>query len=299
MNGVFSVQRLLNNPWEFSIDLDRTGSDRLEKWRWIPYQVGSAAENMAIDEAIMIQHRLGHVPPTIRFYGWTPAACSIGYFQKIERELDLVAIKEQGLSFVRRLTGGRTVFHDQELTYSLVVSEEHPLYSTSVTQSYLQISKGLLAGFAELALDATVAPARRTRKKAESSACFDTASDYEIQLFGKKVVGSAQVRQQGVLLQHGSILLDVDADRFFQLLRFPSEAARNRMKRIFTRQAGAINQFTKEKKSLEDVIKAFYRGFMKGMNITLEKGELTSAEKELAQQLAKEKYTSDDWNFMR
>lgn len=272
---------------------------RLEKWRWIPYQVCSAAENMAIDEAMMIQHRLGKVPPTIRFYGWEPAACSIGYFQKIERELDLEAIKEQGLSYVRRLTGGRTVFHDQELTYSLVVSEKYPLYSTSITQSYLQISKGLLAGFTELGLDATLAPVVRRRGKPQSSACFDTASDYEIQIFGKKVVGSAQVRQQGVLLQHGSILLDYDADRFFQLLRFPSEAARNRMKRVFSRQAGAINHFTMKRKSVAEVVRAFYQGFMKGMNISLVKGELTPEEKELAQQLQKEKYESDDWNFMR
>ena len=271
----------------------------MEKWRWIPYQVGSAAENMAIDEAMMIQHRLGKVPPTIRFYGWKPAACSIGYFQKIERELDIEAIKKQGLAYVRRLTGGRTVFHDQELTYSLVVSEKHPLYSTSITQSYLRISKGLLAGFAELNLNATLEPLIRKREKAESSACFDTASDYEIKLFGKKVVGSAQVRHHGVLLQHGSILLDYDADRFFQLLRFPSEAARSRMKRLFTRQAGAINQFTTMKLSLAEVIKAFYRGFMKGMNISLEEGELTPQEKELAQQLKEEKYSSDDWNFMR
>lgn len=275
-----------------------TGSDVLEKWRWIPYQVGSAAENMAIDEAIMINHQQGKVPPTIRFYGWEPAACSIGYFQKIERELNIDEIKNQGLSFVRRITGGRTVFHDQELTYSLIVSEQHPFYSLSIAKSYLQISQGLLAGFAELGLDAELAPPRRGRRTTESSACFDAASDYEIKLLGKKVVGSAQIRQRGVLLQHGSILIDFDPDRFFQLLQFPSEMVRKRMKRLFVRQAGAMNQLTTPKRNLSEVIDAFYEGFRKGMEISLIKGELIPQELELAEQLT-EKYKSDEWNFQR
>ena len=71
------------------------------------------------------------------------------------------------------------------------------------------------------------------------------------------------------------------------------------MKRVFSRQAGAINHFTMKRKSVAEVVRAFYQGFMKGMNISLVKGELTPEEKELAQQLQKEKYESDDWNFMR
>lgn len=271
----------------------------MKEWRWIPYQVGSAAENMAIDEAILIHHQQGKVPPTIRFYGWEPAACSIGYFQKIRKELDIEEITNQGFSYVRRITGGRTVFHDQELTYSLIVSEQHPLYSLSVTKSYLQISRGLLAGFAELGMEAAIAQPLRNRGRIESSACFDTASDYEIEILGKKVVGSAQTRQRGVLLQHGSILVDIDPDRFFRLLHFPTEAVRNRMKRLFVRKAGAINQLATTKKSLSEVIEAFYQGFQKGMEISLIKGELTPEEQELAKQLKTEKYETDEWNFQR
>lgn len=272
----------------------------MEKWRWISYQVASAAENMAIDEAIMIHHQQGKVPPTLRFYGWKPSACTIGYFQKLERELDLEALKRQGVDYVRRMTGGRTVFHDQELTYSLIVSEQHPLGSLSISESYRQISQGLIAGFAELGLNATISPPQpRARDKHESSACFDAASDYEITIQGKKVVGSAQTRQRGVLLQHGSILIDIDVDRFFELLRFPSEVARKRMKRLFARQAGAINQFFIQKKSLEEVITAFYQGFKHGMNLSLVEEELTTQEITFAERLAAEKYRSDEWNFQR
>lgn len=272
----------------------------MEKWRWIPYQTNSAAENMAIDEAIMIHHRKGKVPPTIRFYGWETPTCSIGYFQKIKRELDLDELIKQNVSFVRRITGGRTVFHDQELTYSLIVSDQHPLYSSTISKSYYQISQGLLTGFRELGLVAELAPPRqRETKRTKSSACFDLASDYELVVQGKKVVGSAQTRKQGVLLQHGSILIDLDTDRFFRLLQFPSEAVRYRMKRIFAKRAGSINQLSSKTRTLSEVIDAFYHGFQKGMKIYFEEGELTFEEAELAKQLVTEKYDTDEWNLQR
>lgn len=272
---------------------------KVKPWRWIPYQVYSAAENMAIDEAIMICHRQGKVPPTLRFYGWKPAACSIGYFQKVDREINRAEIQKHGLDFVRRMTGGRTVFHDQELTYSLVFSEDHPLYMDSVSQSYRSISQGILAGFLKLELDAKWASPVRRPKRLVSSACFDATSDYEITIQGKKVVGSAQTRQKGVLLQHGSILIDLDVDRFFQLLSFPSQAVRERMKRIYIKKAGTINQFSTSPRELEEVIDAFYQGFASGLNLSLEEGSLTQEEVELAETLVKEKYGTEAWNLQR
>lgn len=274
--------------------------NKVKQWRWIPYQVHSAAENMAIDEAIMICHQQGKVPPTLRFYGWEPAACSIGYFQKVDREIDREEIQKQGLAFVRRMTGGRTVFHDQELTYSLILSEDHPLYSNSVSQSYQSISQGIMAGFSRLGLDAEwVSPPVRRSQRSTSSACFDAASDYEITIQGKKVVGSAQTRHKGVLLQHGSILIDFDVDRFFQILSFPSQKVRERMKRIFVKKAGTINEFSTSKKELAEVIEAFYHGFATGLNISLLEGSLTEEEVELANKLVKEKYSTEEWNLQR
>jgi lipoyl(octanoyl) transferase len=273
----------------------------LEKWRWIPYRVHSAAENMAIDEAIMLAQSSSDVPPTLRFYGWEPAACSIGYFQKMERELDLAALQKRGISYVRRITGGRTVFHDQELTYSLIVGKQHALYAQGVSQSYYQISQGLLAGFAELGLAAMLSPPRQQRLAAtgSSSVCFDQASDYELVIDGKKVVGSAQTRKQNALLQHGSILLSLDLERFFSLLAFPSESARHRLQKNFAKRVGTINEFAARPVSLIEVIAAFRLGFAQGMHIELEEGALTEAELEMAKQLQEEKYNTDEWNLQR
>lgn len=109
---------------------------------------------MAVDEAVLTMHSEGKVPPTLRFYGWNPATLSIGYFQKADEEVDFTVLEAQGLGFVRRPTGGRAVLHDQELTYSMIVSEDYPGMPRSVTEAYRVLSEGLLHGFRRLGLQA-------------------------------------------------------------------------------------------------------------------------------------------------
>lgn len=271
----------------------------MQEWRFIPYQTYSPAENMAIDEAIVTAHREGKVPPTLRFYGWNPATLSIGYFQKAEKEVDFISLRQRGLGFVRRMTGGRAVLHDDELTYSVIVSEHHPLMPSSVSESYRVISQGLLEGFRLLGLDATLSPPKDAEKNHSSSACFDSPSDYELVIAGKKVAGSAQTRQRGVILQHGSILLDLDMDLLFAVLRFPSERVKEKLKQNFAQKAVAINRLKTDRITLSQAIDAFYMGFSTGMGITLHTGELTPYEKELVEHLVKSRYGSDEWNFRR
>ncbi|SFJ32261.1 lipoate-protein ligase A [Thermoflavimicrobium dichotomicum] len=271
---------------------------QLQEWRYIPYKKYSPAWNMAIDEAIMIAHREGKVPPTLRFYGWNPASLTIGYFQKVEKEVDREELYKRGLGFVRRMTGGRAVLHDQELTYSVVVSEGHPMIPSTVSESYRVISQGLVAGFQELGMDAYMSLPKK-RPTMTSAACFDSPSDYELVLEGKKVAGSAQVRKHGIVLQHGSILLDLDIDLLFSVLRFPSERVRERLKASFTEKAVAINDLRSEKVTIKEVIAAFEKGFAKGMGIRLKKEALTPYEEELAHQLVEEKYGHDRWNLQR
>jgi len=88
--------------------------------------------NMAIDEAIMIAHRKGLVPPTIRFYQWSPPTVSLGYFQDLKKEVDIDICRKSGINIVRRPTGGKAVLHDQELTYSFIIKENHPLVNDSI-----------------------------------------------------------------------------------------------------------------------------------------------------------------------
>lgn len=280
----------------------------MHTWRWLQSGKGSPAYNMAVDEAILIAHSEGKVPPTLRFYGWDPATLSIGYFQKAEKDIDVQAVREQGLGFVRRATGGRAVLHDSELTYSIIVTEDYPGLPKNVTEAYRVLSQGLLNGFIHLGLDAHMVNLASEEEKAKydsmgSSACFDSPSWYELVVEGRKVAGSAQMRHRDTVLQHGSILLDLDAKQLFSLLKFRTEALRERLEKSFESKAVAINELLRERGrpavTLEQVEAAFRQGIAEGMNIVLEPGKLTEEEEELAQQLVKEKYGADEWNFRR
>ncbi|GAA4710003.1 lipoate--protein ligase family protein [Brevibacillus fulvus] len=276
----------------------------MEQWRFLLTEPMSPAMNMAIDEAILIRHSEGKVPPTVRFYTWNPATLSIGYFQKAEKEIDFAALRERGLGFVRRPTGGRAVLHDQELTYSVIVSEQHPKMPSSVTEAYKVISMGLLHGFQALSLQAEMVSLATEAEKEKysspgSSACFDSPSWYELVVEGKKVAGSAQTRQKGVILQHGSILLEMDVELLFSLLKFPSERVKQRMMDSFRQKAVTINEVSPTPVSLSEAIAAFRQGFASGLEIELVPGQLSKEEQQLAAELAETRYGTDEWNLRR
>lgn len=275
-----------------------------EVWRFIDSGDGSPFYNMALDEALLEWHSEGKIPPTIRFYGWNPATLSIGYFQKIEKEIDLEAVREYELGFVRRPTGGRGVLHEHELTYSVIVKEEHPRMPQSVTEAYRVISEGILQGFRNLGLDAYFAVPkteadRENLKNPRSSVCFDAPSWYELVVEGRKVAGSAQTRQKGVILQHGSILLDLDEEKLFSLFKYPNDRVRERMQRQFKTKAVAINEISKMPVTIDEAKRAFKQGFESGLNVQLESYQLTDAQQQYVQWLAREKYERDEWNFRR
>lgn len=275
-----------------------------EQWRFIVTEGMSPAMNMAVDEAILQLHSEGKTPPTVRFYTWNPATLSIGYFQKATKEIDLALVQEKGIGFVRRATGGRAVLHDQELTYSVVVSEEHPKMPSSVTEAYKVISMGLLHGFQNLGLAAEMVSLASEEEKEKysspgSSACFDSPSWHELVVEGKKVAGSAQTRQKGVILQHGSILLDMDVELLFSLLQFSSERLKERMMESFRQKAVTINQVSSRPVQLPEAMDAFRRGFASGLGVELVDSELTAEEKALAEELAVGRYATDEWNFRR
>lgn len=267
-------------------------------WRLLPYDVFDSAMNMALDEAILIAHSEGKVPATLRFYGWNPATISLGYFQRVN-EIRLDALEAMGWGFVRRMTGGRAVLHDQELTYSIIASEKHPLMTNMVTETYQRLSQGLLRGYQNLGLQAELSPPQKEHKNYQSAACFDSPSDYELLIHGKKAAGSAQVRQRGVVLQHGSILLELEVDKWFEVLHFHTEEEREKMKKEYEKKAVSIRQCTDQPIDIQQVERAFTIGFQEGLGLDLEMGTFTSYEMKLAQQLVAEKYNQTDWNFRR
>lgn len=276
-------------------------------WRFISSGLQHPAYNMAVDEAILIANSEGKSGPTVRFYGWNPPTLSIGYFQKSE-EVHFEKLREEGLGFVRRPTGGRAVLHDKELTYSIIVPENYPGIPSGVTEAYRVLSEGLLLGFQKLGLDAQMVHLATEEEKSKyasmgSAACFDSPSWYELVVEGRKIAGSAQTRQKQVVLQHGSILLDMDTDQLFRVLQFKNERIQERLKQQFSQKAVAINdicrELGKELVVLPDVERAFREGMAEGLQVELEEGSLTDYEQSLVEQLMADKYASDTWNLRR
>lgn len=256
---------------------------------------------MAIDEAIARAHGRGEVPPTLRFYGWKPAAVSIGYFQSMRQEVDLDAVVAGGYGYVRRPTGGRLIFHHLELTYSVSIREE--LLPGGVIETYRELSKGLLEGLERLGGDAELSGGEEDPRKANPggfhTACFDTASAYELQVGGRKIAGSAQTRKDGVILQHGTILLDMDVDLLFALMRLPEGAPVEKLKGRFRSKATTLREALGREVSYDEARQAFTQGFAAGLGLHVLNGNLTIAEQEEAERLVVEKYGNDAWNLKK
>ncbi|WP_017380081.1 lipoate--protein ligase family protein [Paenisporosarcina sp. TG-14] len=273
-------------------------------WYFINSGACRPSFNMALDEALLDWHSEGLLPPVIRFYRWNPATLSIGYFQNVAKEINMEEVKKHNLGFVRRPTGGRGVLHEHELTYSVIVSEDYPNMPRTVTEAYRVLSEGLLIGFQKLGLDAYFSVPDTEEKKSDlknpkSAVCFDTPSWYELVVEGKKVAGSAQTRQKGVILQHGAILLDLDEDKLVSLFNYRSEEMKARVLRGISEKAVAINRILKTPATIEECIEAFKSGFAEGLNVNLEPYSLTNDQLEYVKALETRRYANDDWTYRK
>ncbi|QHJ72116.1 lipoate--protein ligase family protein [Planococcus halotolerans] len=267
-----------------------------ETWGFIDSGHNSPAFNMALDELMLEWLSKGEIGPTIRFYGWSPAGISIGRFQDADKKIDFQQASAYGAKIVRRQTGGRAVLHDQELTYSVVVPETHPAMPRSVKEAYLVISKGLLEGFRELGIDAEFAIPETSIEKTESAVCFDKSSWYELLVDGKKAAGSAQMRRKGMILQHGSIPIEIDSVKLFDLFSYPSPGIKQRARDAFKDKAISINAATGQSFDFDRVKGAFKKGFEQGLGIKLEPLMLSEARLLEISQLAETKYKNLDWS---
>ncbi|WP_214546998.1 lipoate--protein ligase family protein [Staphylococcus pseudintermedius] len=274
-----------------------------ETWHFMNTGSHHSYYNMALDEALLNFVSRGEIDPVVRFYTWNPPTLSIGYFQRLSKEIDIEKVKEKGYGLVRRQTGGRGVLHDKELTYSVIVPEAHPDMPQTVTEAYRVISGGLLEGFKSLGFDAHFAVPRSKEereklKQPRSSVCFDAPSWYELVVEGKKIAGSAQTRQKGVILQHGSILQDVDIDDLFDMFIFKNERLKAKMKEAFVEKAVAINDLSNETITLAQMEVAFKEGFKKALDIEFKPLELTVAQQDEVKAL-EEKYRSEAFLYRK
>ncbi len=247
----------------------------MTKFRLLKTGYNNAFMNMAIDESIL----QSKVMPTIRLYGWKPSAVSIGYFQSLKEEVDLGKCKEFGVDFIRRVTGGGAVYHDKELTYSFIAPEE--IVSKDILESYKEICVGVIKGLEKLEI------------KAEFAGINDIVTE------GKKISGNAQTRKQGMVLQHGTILMDLDVERMFSLLKVPSEKIRDKMIKNVKERVTSIKNILGKEIGFKELSNKIADGFREALNLDLVEKELTKEELELAKWLEERKYKTKEWNFRR
>jgi lipoate-protein ligase A len=241
----------------------------------------TAATNMAIDESVLHHVAREKSPPTFRLYGWKPPAVSIGYFQSLSEEVDLSICNELGVDVVRRITGGGAVFHDDEVTYSAVVPEDWRSMPNSIPESYEYICGGIVEGLKGLGIEAH----------------FQGLND--IAAGGKKISGNAQTRRKGMILQHGTILISVNAEKMFTLLKVPSEKTRKKLINSARERVTSINEILPTSVPFEEVVSALAKGFEESLGLEFERSELNEEEMMVAEQVAGEKYGASDWNHMR
>jgi lipoate---protein ligase len=252
-----------------------------EQWRLLQTGYSDAFSNMAIDKAILVGSSQGKVPPTVRFYGWTPPAISIGYFQSLVEEIDINACGRLGVDYVRRITGGGAVFHDKELTYSIVVPEDHPVIPKNILKSYGRICGAVMKGLQQMGITSEYAPIN------------------DIMTNGRKISGNAQTRKLGTLLQHGTILLDVDVDTMFTLLKVPNEKIKDKLIADVKQRVTSIHHCLGKEVSFKHVADAMRSGFEEEFHIELIDGKLTHEERDIAKQFEKESFSTKEWNQRR
>lgn len=169
-------------------------------------EANSGAWNMAVDE-VLLQSAIDHDVATLRFYRWREPTVSLGYFQKEEDILRDIRLSR--LPRVRRLSGGGTLVHDEELTYSLALPGSQRLIERPV-ELYRIVHEVFICVFGErnvrLSLRGTT-----TKHPNEPVLCFAREDEHDLVLHGHKVLGSAQRRRRGAILQHGGLLLKASA----------------------------------------------------------------------------------------
>jgi len=282
----------------------------------------SAAFNMAVDESLFSSFDPSRDCPVLRLYCWERPCVSLGYFQRANDAVKKASCEEHGVDIVRRITGGRAVLHDQEVTYCVVAPTKTGPFGGRLLECYRAIAACLSAGCELLGVpgdEIEVVTGQDVRAGSASSACFMTASAYELLVGGRKLIGSAQKRRDEALVQHGSIPLRVDIPLTLSVMRVDegsgsadvASAAANALadKRATMAKSATTSGEALRPACLEEVVgrdltfdevkSAIGEGFAKCLGTTLERSNLTKGERALADTLSREKYGNDSWNFKR
>jgi lipoyl(octanoyl) transferase len=260
------------------------------KCRFIDTGFNDAFTNMAIDEALLSECKI----PTLRVYSWFPKSVSVGYNQDINKEINVDYCKKNDIDIVRRLTGGKAVLHDKEITYSFIVPENANLLPVEINESFKIIANALIIALKKFDINAEI---KKVPERIKTPICFNSSNWYEILVGNKKISGSAQRRIEGKVLQHGPVLIDFDYKQNYAVFKTDNrlDTLENLKLRITS-----LNRELKTGKNLDSIYlnlkDAIKIGFKDNFNLEMFNDSLTSMEVGLSEKLLKEKYSAEEWN---
>jgi lipoyl(octanoyl) transferase len=242
---------------------------------------------MAVDEALMDTARCGRV--TLRLYQWEPGCLSFGRNQTARGRYDGELAARRGIDVVRRPTGGRSVFHHREITYSVTAPADE---WGGLRQAYLRINRALAAGLRDLGVPAAVVEERRSSAlpRPGPRACFRDPLPGEVVARNRKLVGSAQWRDGGALLQHGSLLLHNDQAVVEELRIGGSEGV--------DVPATGLAEHLDPLPPIETVVDALASTFATELGRERDGAELTTAERSTVG-ARMTRYRRDEWTWRR
>lgn len=267
-------------------------TSRPEPIRLLVDRAQPGARNMAVDEALLRECGAGG-SVALRFYAWEPACLSFGRNQLARGAYDPEAVARRGADVVRRPTGGRAVFHARELTYAVAAPADA---WGSLREAYCRINRALAAGLRELGVPVACAAGREGGRAPgpDARACFRDPLPGEVVAGGRKLVGSAQWRDGGALLQHGSILLHDDQR---SIDGFREVSARDSDPESPT-GAACLAEFLDPLPPTPDLVRALATGFTAEFERPMEPADLTPAEADRVERLVS-RYSDPAWTWRR
>ena len=252
----------------------------MNSWFLIDHGPLDGSLNMACDEFLLQE---GYDRPVLRFYQWATPTLSLGISQKVDRHVDEKACIANGVDIVRRITGGKAVLHDRELTYSITGSMEQPPFDVDLISSYGKIAEAFCRAFQKLNIPAEMAPATTRAAPGGVTSCFANPSACEIVVQGKKLLGSAQKRTRSRVLQHGSLLIEYSGELWDSVMKRKLPVGHHRIACLKDILDGSVH--------LPELKDSLVVAFEEQFGVVLEKLEISGSDWEEIEKLARDKYS--------
>lgn len=246
----------------------------------------NAAMNMAIDEVILLTQK-EQPNPTLRFYGWTQPAFSFGYFQDIAEEVDIDVCRAEGIELVKRMTGGGTVVHGWELTYTLILPRDAG--ELNISDTYHIIGQSLVKAFQQLGIPAQCYAECLDSSESAQNICMTNPAEHDVMSDNKKLAGISVRRSRNGIMFQGYISLDIPPSSILARVSKDPE-----VQEMLHEKSTAINT---DGRSIprSALIQAISETF--NLGIAFHSSELSSTEHVQAETLVETKYATSGWNF--